>query len=174
MVELAERVLAELQRRGDKLVVVESCTAGLIAATLGSIPGASSSLRGGWVVYQNAAKHQWLGLPEEILVPPGPGPVSPQVTAQLATAALDRSPGCQWALAITGHLGPDAPPALDGIVFTAIATHRSSTVDASQWQLSSPCPDRRLGAALCQQQRAARQSEAVQQALQHLAAELHA
>jgi nicotinamide-nucleotide amidase len=173
MVELAERVLAALQRRGEQLVVVESCTCGLIAATLGSVPGASTALRGGWVVYQNAAKQLWLGVPPEILDAPGPGPVSSQVTSLLATQSLDRSPGCRWALAITGHLGPDAPPALDGVVYTAIATHRSAATDDRQWRLLSPCPDRRAGAALCQQQRAARQCEAVQRALEHLATQLH-
>jgi len=171
-VELAARVLTELQQRGDQLVVVESCTCGLIAGTLGGIPGASAALRGGWIVYQNAAKENWLGIPNEILDPPGPGPVSARVTALLATAALTRSPGCRWSLAVTGHLGPDAPTALDGVVYTSVLTPQSSPAESRQWQLSSPCPDRRLGAELCQRQRVARQREAVQRALEHLAFQL--
>ncbi|MBE3596081.1 MAG: competence/damage-inducible protein A [Hydrogenibacillus sp.] len=59
---LAEAVLKRLQARGWTLAVAESCTGGLVADALASVPGASSVFRLGVVPYQTPMKAAVLGL----------------------------------------------------------------------------------------------------------------
>jgi nicotinamide-nucleotide amidase len=134
--EIRDR-LAEGEHR---LVLVESCTAGMVAASLGQIPGISKYFCGSWVVYREASKQQWLGIDQALLEDPQRGPVSQQVTELLAKAALDRTPEATIAAAITGHLGPAAPRPLDGKIYSAVQGRDwLQRRDAEGW-LSSPAP----------------------------------
>ncbi|MEX0820460.1 MAG: damage-inducible protein, partial [Pirellulaceae bacterium] len=51
---------------------------------------------------------------------------------------LAMTPEADWAASVTGHLGPDAPLRLDGIVYVGIAhrTNRHSTSAAMQVRAS--------------------------------------
>lgn len=120
---LAEQVAAELRRTGRQLVLAESCTAGLVAAALGSVPGISRYLCGSAVVYQERTKTAWLGVPESLFA--SPGVVSPDVAKAMAANALQRTPYADLAASITGHLGPSAPPELDGMIEIAVQ-HRGN------------------------------------------------
>jgi len=122
--KLAGEVRQLLESTGEQLVCAESCTAGLVAATLAKWPGISNWLCGSFVVYQTDIKHQWLGIASELLHDPGVGPVSKRVTALLATEALEKTPSATLSVAVTGHLGPGAPELLDGFVFIALAKRR--------------------------------------------------
>lgn len=116
-------LLAELLRSaGKRLVLAESCTGGLVAATLAQIPGISEHLCGSAVVYRAATKTAWLGIDPVLLEDPQVGPVSAEVTRALALAVLAQTPEADLSAAVTGHLGPDAPPELDGVVNIAVAT----------------------------------------------------
>jgi nicotinamide-nucleotide amidase len=123
--QLAGEIRHQLQRTGLQLVCAESCTAGLVAATLAQWPGISGWLCGSWVVYQTDIKHQWLGIDSQLLSDPQIGPVSREVTALLAQAALARTPQATLAVAVTGHLGPGAPVELDGMAYVALARRDS-------------------------------------------------
>jgi nicotinamide mononucleotide (NMN) deamidase PncC len=131
-----------LRTRSDRLVLAESCTAGLVAAELGQIPGISEFLCGSMVVYRTPTKTAWLGISTVLLENPVIGPVSAQITTALAEAILARTPEATVAAAITGHLGPGSPAELDGKVFCAVVRRRD--VDSlSKWrgyQLTSPTP----------------------------------
>jgi PncC family amidohydrolase len=139
-----------LQARHERLVLAESCTAGLIAALLGQVPGISEFLCGSMVVYQTPIKHQWLGISSEDLTDPSFGPVSARVTEALARAILARTPQATLAASITGHLGPSAPADLDGVVYCSIVTRASnaknsdsdpnSMASTKQFQLSENAP----------------------------------
>ena len=61
--ELANRFLA----RGDKVVTAESCTGGLLASCLTSVPGSSAWFEGSFVTYSIAAKHRMLGIPMQVI-----------------------------------------------------------------------------------------------------------
>ena len=56
---LAAEILELLQLQKATLVLAESCTCGLIAATLARIPGMSAVLAGSFVVYQIDSKAAW-------------------------------------------------------------------------------------------------------------------
>lgn len=62
--EQAARYLAE---HGLVVVTAESCTAGLIAATLAEVPGAGQVLESAFVVYDPKAKRRCLHVPAEVL-----------------------------------------------------------------------------------------------------------
>ncbi|HEX6987400.1 MAG TPA: CinA family protein, partial [Planctomycetaceae bacterium] len=86
----AERVADRLRLSGHQLVLAESCTAGLVAAALGGVPGISRHLCGSAVVYQERTKAAWLDVPESLLAERGA--VSAEVAAAMAAGALDRTP----------------------------------------------------------------------------------
>lgn len=115
---LAQDVAAALRSSGRQLVLAESCTAGLVAASLGSVPGISQFLCGSAVVYQERTKVAWLGVSDDTLR--RVGAVSAEVADEMATTILERTPFADIAAAVTGHLGPDAPAGYDGLVFVAV------------------------------------------------------
>jgi len=121
--------LAEvLKQSNTKIVFAESCTAGLVAATLGGVSGISQWLCGSAVVYREATKTAWLGVPPNLFDDQGgPGAVSDAVARRMAIGVLSATPEADWCGAITGHLGPQAPVPLDGLVYIAIA-HRDETL----------------------------------------------
>ncbi len=117
--QLAERLAAILQRHSRRIVFAESCTAGLVAALLGGIPGISDWLCGSAVTYRNDTKQRWLGVrPEDIETQTA---VSAVVARQMAAGALRMTPEADVAASVTGHLGPQAPAELDGRFFVGWA-----------------------------------------------------
>ena len=101
---MAGRVLQLLRERGATLTTAESCTGGLIASMLTTIPGASDGFHAGFVTYENAIKHAVLGVSEADLELEGA--VSETVVRQMALGALDKS-GADYAIAVSGIAGPD-------------------------------------------------------------------
>lgn len=114
-------VLSELRARDGRLVVVESCTGGLVGSLLTSVAGSSDVLVGGWITYSNAMKRREVGVAEETLV--HHGAVSTECAAAMAVGALRECAEATHALSITGIAGPgggsDAKPV--GTVFIAVA-----------------------------------------------------
>jgi nicotinamide-nucleotide amidase len=117
---LAEHVLAALRARGLRLAVGESCTAGLVAARLADIPGASDVLLGGVIAYANEVKRSLLGVSEAILAEHGA--VSEPVARAMALG-VRQSLGVDAALAITGIAGPSGGTAEKPVGTVWIALH---------------------------------------------------
>lgn len=137
-VALAKQLSELLRRRNAKLVTVESCTAGQIAATLAAVPGISNWFCGGWVVYRSDSKSKWLGVPQEVLM--NQGAVSSETSRLLVKSAMENTPEADWGLAITGDLGPGAPATTDGRCFVAIKLGREAQVVERNLILNSPAP----------------------------------
>jgi PncC family amidohydrolase len=114
---LAGRVYQELRARNLRLVLAESCTGGLAAALLARIPGVSEFLCGSAVVYQVETKARWLRVSRRLLRQHRA--VSAEVASAMVAGALAQTPHADISAAVTGHLGPGAPPAQDGLVFVA-------------------------------------------------------
>lgn len=96
--------LARLLTASDlRLVTAESCTGGLIAATLTEIAGSSTWFEGGFVTYRLSAKERMLGVPAALLA--REGAVSEPVARAMAEGALARSQA-DMAVSITGIAGP--------------------------------------------------------------------
>ena len=108
-----------LARRGERLVLAESCTAGLVTATLAKLAGISEHLCGAFVVYRDEAKEKWLGVKHQTLA--RYTAVSEKAAQEMACGALRAAPTASWAVSVTGHFGPKAPAELDGVVLVGIA-----------------------------------------------------
>ena len=103
-VGLAERVGRVLAARGFRLVSTESCTGGLLAATVTEVPGSSDWFEGAFVTYRPSAKTAMVGVSAEVL--DKHGAVSEPVARAMAEGALQSSTA-DIAVSITGIAGPD-------------------------------------------------------------------
>ena len=104
LVALAEQLQGICLGRGLSVALAESCTGGLIAATLTSVAGSSGYFLGGVVSYSNAAKEAFLDVPAGTLA--SHGAVSAQVARAMALGARARF-DADLAVGITGIAGPD-------------------------------------------------------------------
>ncbi len=100
---IAEIVLDLARSRGLSLATAESCTGGLVAARLTSVPGSSDVFRGGVVAYSNDVKEGELGVPRTILEEHGA--VSAEAAHAMADGARERL-GADLAISVTGVAGP--------------------------------------------------------------------
>ncbi len=103
-----------------KIATAESCTGGLVAATLTDIPGSSDVVDRGFVTYSDAAKQAMLGVTSAMLE--RYGAVSRETAEAMAKGALAHAP-VQLAVSITGIAGPGGavPGKPVGLVHFAVA-----------------------------------------------------
>jgi nicotinamide-nucleotide amidase len=101
---IEEHVLELCRVRGLTLATAESCTGGLVAARLTSVPGSSDVVLGGVVAYANEVKQDELDVPPELIG--AHGAVSAEVAEAMARGARRRL-GADVAIAVTGIAGPD-------------------------------------------------------------------
>ncbi len=100
---LEQIVLYYLGLRQATLAVAESCTGGMVAQRITSVPGSSRSFLGGAVVYSDALKSEFAGVPAELIAQHGA--VSAEVAQALAEGIRLRT-GATLGLSITGIAGP--------------------------------------------------------------------
>ena len=100
---LEEQVVMALQQQNKTICCAESCTGGLLSATLINVAGASDVLMEGYVTYSNEAKHRLLQVSEETLQKKGA--VSYDTAAQMAYGAAQAA-HASVASATTGIAAP--------------------------------------------------------------------
>ena len=102
------------------LAVAESCTGGLIAQRLTSVPGSSKYFIEGCVTYSNESKVRLLGVDKKVIKEFGA--VSQQVARDMARGVRHRAK-TDFGLAVTGIAGPDGGSAEKpvGLVYIALA-----------------------------------------------------
>lgn len=116
---LAEYTTKLMIERGVTVAAAESCTGGEFTKAITDIPGASSALLGGVVVYTNEAKHKLLGVPQELL--DTKGAVSFEVAVELARRVREKL-GSTFGVGITGLAVPDGDGVHEvGTVFISLA-----------------------------------------------------
>ena len=103
LTEIVDNLLKNFRRAGLTLATAESCTGGLIAATLTGIAGSSDVVERGFVTYSNAAKTELLDVSEALIA--GSGAVSAEVAEAMAQGALAHS-RADVAVSVTGIAGP--------------------------------------------------------------------
>jgi nicotinamide-nucleotide amidase len=98
------QILAQLLlARGWKVALAESCTGGLVSATLTELSGSSEWFERGYITYSNQAKTECLGVPVELIE--SHGAVSEPVAKAMAQGA-QRNAGSNIGVSITGIAGP--------------------------------------------------------------------
>ncbi|KAF0677482.1 CinA family protein [Profundibacterium mesophilum] len=100
---LATRALDLARDAGATIATAESCTGGLVAASLTAIPGSSASVECGFVTYSNRAKQEMLDVPAALIG--AHGAVSEPVARSMAEGAAARS-GAGICISVTGIAGP--------------------------------------------------------------------
>jgi CDP-diacylglycerol--glycerol-3-phosphate 3-phosphatidyltransferase len=151
---LARQLAERLHSTGLTLAVAESCTGGLLAASITDQPGSSAYFQGGVVAYSNAVKKVLLGVPDQLLE--NHGAVSAEV-AQAMAEGVRRLLGADLALSVTGIAGPEAegsskPVGQTHIWFAAEGRGegRSFTFRGDRWENRRSSVDEALNLLLAQ------------------------
>jgi nicotinamide-nucleotide amidase len=135
-----ESVVGELlQSQGKILATAESCSGGLIAHKITTVPGSSNYFVGGLVAYSNQLKEKLLGLDPSLLA--DHGAVSSAVARAMADSIRHKT-GADIGLSVTGIAGPTGgtPEKPVGTVFIGLSTP-DETVDipcrfpGDRWQV---------------------------------------
>ena len=124
-----QQVVGELLRKkGMTISTAESCTGGLVASLLTSVPGASDYFLGSVVSYAYSVKENVLGVSPDIIG--GYGAVSPECAAAMADG-VRRLTGSDFAVSTTGNAGPAASENKDvGLVWVGISSeYGTQTMD---------------------------------------------
>ena len=124
---LEQIVLYYLGLRGATLAVAESCTGGMIAQRITSVPGSSRSFLGGAIVYSDSLKTAFAGVTPELIAQHGA--VSAEVAKALATGIRLRT-GATLGLGITGIAGPTGATENKpvGLVYMALSDPQKTEV----------------------------------------------
>jgi len=117
---IEELVLELCRARGLTIGTAESCTGGLVAARLTSIPGSSEAFRGAIVAYHDDVKRDELGVPAELIA--RHGAISAEVAEAMAAGVRTRL-GVDLGLSVTGVAGPGGgtPDKPVGLVYVHVS-----------------------------------------------------
>ncbi len=124
-----EVVIIDLLRGSKRtLASAESCTGGLFAEMITSIPGSSGEFAGGVVTYTNVMKHTLLDIPLDVLEGDGaPGAVSER-TAKLMAENIRQQADADFGISFTGVAGPaQSENKAVGLVYCALAQKGKET-----------------------------------------------
>ena len=98
-----DKLVELLTKKGYTITTAESCTGGLISATIVNAPGASAVLNEAYVTYANESKEKLAFVSHETLKKHGA--VSSETAEEMARGAAKNS-GADVALSSTGIAGP--------------------------------------------------------------------
>lgn len=117
---LEEAVVSLLSKKGLTVTTAESCTGGLLSATLVNVAGASDVFGGGYITYSNKFKRKKIGVKKSTLKKYGA--VSEEVASEMAVGARKESKA-DVAVSITGIAGPGGGSAEKpvGLVYIGVA-----------------------------------------------------
>jgi nicotinamide-nucleotide amidase len=123
----AAQLVDQFRENSWRIAFAESCTCGMAAAMIGGVAGASDVFCGSAVTYRASVKSDWLGVdPKTVREFTAE---SQQTTDEMARCVIRRTRETDWGAAITGHLGPHAPAAIDGHIFVSLARRRAVASD---------------------------------------------
>ncbi len=124
---LAKRLYELLKQNKITIATAESCTGGMIGASLTSVPGMSKCYGYGVITYSNEAKIKLLGVSETTLKTYGA--VSEFTACEMAEGALKLS-DADIAISVTGIAGPGGGTKEKpvGLVYIGVAQRGKRTV----------------------------------------------
>ena len=124
---LAKETVSECIEKKVTFGTAESCTGGLISASVTDVPGASAVFFGGVVSYDNSVKAGVLGVKNETLC--AHGAVSEETAGEMSLGAR-RLLGVDYAVSVTGIAGPGGgtPSKPVGLVYVSVASENGIIV----------------------------------------------
>jgi len=124
----AQKIVTLASEHDATIGTAESCTGGLIGAAITSIPGSSTTFKGGIIAYDNKIKHKLLEVPPGMLHKYGA--VSREVARAMAMGAI-KALNVDIAVSVTGIAGPGggSPEKPIGTVWMGLATKIGDKID---------------------------------------------
>lgn len=119
MSNLAQTLIDILKEKKLTVSIAESCTGGMLAASITDISGASNIFERGYITYANSAKKEILGVSDSILNENGA--VSPECAEAMANG-LRKISNANICISITGIAGPTGATASKPFGLVYIAT----------------------------------------------------
>jgi nicotinamide-nucleotide amidase len=133
LIRAAKRLLEACRAASNATIATaESCTGGLISATLTAVPGSSQWFERGFVTYSNTSKTDLLGVPAPLIA--RLGAVSEEVALAMAQGILDRAP-VSAGVAVTGIAGPDGGTKDKPVGLVHIAASRQGHDPIHEWHI---------------------------------------
>lgn len=126
--KIAADVIQAYAQANRQIITIESCTGGLIGATLTDISGSSAVVEGGFITYANEAKEKYVGVDADLLAKHGA--VSEPVARAMAEGGLKAAFQASASVAVTGIAGPNGGTATKpvGLVYIASAFEGKETI----------------------------------------------
>jgi nicotinamide-nucleotide amidase len=124
---LAKKLVSVCIEKNVTFGTAESCTGGLISASVTDIAGASAVFFGGIVSYDNSVKENLLGVRAQTLA--DKGAVSAETAGEMSMGAL-KALCADYAVSVTGIAGPGGgtPQKPVGLVYISAASKNGVTV----------------------------------------------
>ena len=149
---MEEELVEILTKKQYKIPTAESCTGGLVAATIVNVSGASEVFQAGFVTYANEAKEKELGVKSETLQTYGA--VSEKTAKEMAIGCAAHAKA-QVGISTTGIAGPGGGTAEKpvGLVYIGCAVRSNVYVEKNVFsgdrqQVRRQAADRAIGFAL--------------------------
>ena len=149
---MEEELVEILTKKQYKITTAESCTGGLVAATIVNVSGASEVFQAGFVTYANEAKEKELGMKSETLQTYGA--VSEKTAKEMAIGCAAHAKA-QVGISTTGIAGPGGGTAEKpvGLVYIGCAVRSNVYVEKNVFsgdrqQVRRQAADRAIGFAL--------------------------
>lgn len=141
ILKVCEEVVALLKEKKLTVTTAESCTGGLVAASIVGVPGASDVFDAGFVTYANEAKENLVFVSHDTLLKHGA--VSPETAGEMAEGAVRRA-GAQASIVTTGIAGPGGgtPEKPVGLVY--IGTHLCGQTKVKKYNFTGERQEIRL------------------------------
>ena len=128
---LQDAVVKLLKKHELTVTTAESCTGGLLAGTLVSVPGVSDVFKEGFVTYSNKAKRRLLDVSKSTLKKYGA--VSPQTAKEMAKGGVFAT-DADVCIAITGLAGPDGATPEKPVGLVYIACYMNDKVQVEEFR----------------------------------------
>ena len=149
---MEEELVEILTKKQYKITTAESCTGGLVAATIVNVSGASEVFQAGFVTYANEAKEKELGVKSETLQTYGA--VSEKTAKEMAIGCAAHAKA-QVGISTTGIAGPGGGTAEKpvGLVYIGCAVSfyvylEINVFSGDRQQVRRQAADRAIGFAL--------------------------
>lgn len=128
-ITLEESVISLLKSHRLQLTTAESCTGGLIASKLTSIPGSSTVFEAGFVTYSNEIKTKMLNVSPATLTEKGA--VSIECVHEMAAGALKLA-NSNLVVAVSGIAGPSGETKTKPVGTVCFSWGRSNKINTTQ------------------------------------------
>ena len=136
---MEEELVEILTKKQYKITTAESCTGGLVAATIVNVSGASEVFQAGFVTYANEAKEKELGVKSETLQTYGA--VSEKTAKEMAIGCAAHAKA-QVGISTTGIAGPGGGTAEKPVGFLSILAVLSDLMSMSKKMFSQETASR--------------------------------